>query len=921
MKGKVRKRVIFVNTFIILFIIYSYISIRGEYLQILGIGEQYVEIFKHNLKQRIEVFLAGFIIIYLLTYITTAFIKGGLKKFFIQEKVDMPKLPNKSISLAFAVISGLIFSSVLTEKAILAFNRTYYGGNPDPVFNLDIGYYVFQKPFIESMLYSFIAVMAIMCVYITIYYVLCFHKFFKNGIDFEMLKNSTFIKQIVFYAFLVIIAIAAISIIMVQDIVLGKFTQTYNGTSLYGAGFTDVTIKKWGYILFSAFVVICGMVSLRKARKGQIKKACYTVLLIPVYLVGLFLVVATTDVVYVKRNELDKQKSYIQRNIEYTKQAYDININEIDLNNTGTITAEDIENNSEVIDNINIFNKNRVLSHLEEYQTNLGYYTFASTQLGLYDIEDGKKLIYISPREIISNDTRTFNNKTYEYTHGYGIIATSASETSETGGLKYLKSGFEVADSSINVNQPRIYFGLQTNDVIATNGKDSAEYDYPLTTTTNSYNTYDGQAGIKLGFFDRLILGIKERNIKIAFSKNINKDSNIIVKRNIIERAKKVMPYIQYDDNPYMILTESGNLVWVIDGYTTSNSYPYSQVTNLIQDNGTIKKINYIRNSVKVLVDSYNGTMKFYITDKSDPIIMAYWKMYPSLFENLNTEIPEEISKHFVYPEYLYSIQADILKQYHEIQPEVLYRSDDEWDIAKENTTKVTTLVGKEIKPYYTVVKTIDKNSTELGLVLPYTIKEKQNINAYLVGTYNKNGKKELRLYKFNKEAAILGTLQLDTLIEQDEKISAELSTIDVMGTRIEKNIIVIPVNNTLLYVQPIFQVFQNENKTAPVLKKVIVASGNKVAIGNNLDEALGNLLSQEAVSIKIETDNIEDLIEEIIRANNNLKQSNQSSDWALIGQDIEALQTLINQLEKLVEEEKNIDEVGEDDPVRPKTE
>ena len=904
MKKKIRKRVIFVILFIIAFIIYSYINIRGEYLQILGIGEKYVEIFKHNLEQRMYVFVVSFAIIYLLTYITTVFIKKGLKKFFIEENKEMPKLPNKSISLAFAVIAGLIFSSVITEKAILAFNKTYFV-ETEPVFNLDIGYYVFQKPFIEAILYSFIIVMAIMCIYITAYYLLCFHKFFDKGISIETLKKNTFIKQIVGNAFAIIIAIALLAIIMVQDIVLGKFTSTNNGTSLYGAGFIDVTIKKWGYIIFSVFIIICAISALRKCRKEQYRKACYSILLIPIYLVGLFGVVFLTDVLYLKQNELDKQKAYIETNIQFTKQAYDIEIEEIELENTGTITAEDIEKNSDVIKNINIYNKSRVLTHLEEYQTSLGYYTFGSTQLGLYDIDGNKTLVYVSPREIISNETRTYNNKTYEYTHGYGAIITSASTTSENGGLKYIKSGFTDTEDNIKITQPRIYFGLQTNEVIATNVKNNTEYDYPLTSTTNSYNTYDGEAGIKLGFLDRLVLGIKEGNIKLAFSTNITKDSNIIIKRNILERVEKVMPYLEYDQNPYMVITDEGRMVWVIDAYTTSNSYPYSQVTNLVQDNGTIKKINYIRNSVKVLVDSYDGTMQFYITDRTDPIVMAYWNMYPSLFEDLNAEIPEDISKHFLYPEYLYNIQADILKQYHQVQPEVLYRSDDVWDTAKENTSQVTTLVGTDINPYYTAVKTVDNDETILGLVLPYTVNEKQNINAYLVGSYNEEGEQELKLYKFNKDAAILGTLQLDTLIEQDEKISAELETIEVTGTKIEKNIIVIPVNNTLLYVEPIFQVLQNENKASPMLKKVIVASGNKVAIGNNIEEALTNLLSQEAVSIEIETDNIEDLIEEIIKANNNLTQSNESNDWELIGQDIDRLQTLITELEKLVEEEK----------------
>lgn len=906
MKKNIKKRQIFVTLFIIAFIIYSYINVRGEYLQTLGIGEKYVEIFKTNLYQKINVFIVSFIIIYILTYTTTLFIKKGLRKFFNEDKIEMPKLPNKSISLAFATLAGLIFMYTITEKAILAFNSTLFV-ETEPVFNLDIGYYIFTKPFVETLLYSFIVVMSVMCVYITIYYVICFQKFFKQGINMETLKKSTFLKQVTTYAFMIVIAISLLAITMVQDIVLGKFTSIQDGTSLYGAGFIDVTVKKWGYIIFSIFIIICAIWALKKARKGQYKKACIKLLLIPIYLVGLFIIVFLSDLIYVNNNELDKQKDYIETNIKFTKQAYDINIEEVELENTGTITSEDIEKNSEVIKNINIYNNNRVLSHLEEYQTNLGYYTYSSTQVGLYNIEETKTLVYISPREIISNEvTRTYNNKTYEYTHGFGVVVTSASTTSETGGLKYVKSNFVDTDESIEISEPRIYFGLKTDNVIVINSEEDVEYDYPLTNTTNNYNTYNGKAGIKLGFLDRLILGIKEGNIKLAFSSNITEDSNIIIKRNILKRVKTIMPYLEYDEEPYMIVTDEGELIWVIDAYTTSDSYPYSQVTNLVQENGTIKKINYIRNSVKILVNAYEGTMQFYITDRTDPIIMAYWNMYPDLFEDLDSQIPEDISKHFVYPKYLYNIQADILKRYHNVQPEVLYRAGDVWDTAKENTSQVTTLVGTEIEPYYTVVKTVDNEKTELGLILPYTIKGKQNINAYLVGTYNDKGEKILTLYRFNKDDAILGTLQLDTLIEQDEKISEELKAIEVTGTKIEKNIIVIPINNTLLYVEPIFQILQNEDTTAPILKKVIVASGNKVAIGEDITEALKNLLSQEAVSIKIETDNVEDLIEEIIKTNNNLKQSNASSDWSLIGQDIEDLQTLITQLEKLLQEQES---------------
>ena len=283
--------------------------------------------------------------------------------------------------------------------------------------------------------------------------------------------------------------------------------------------------------------------------------------------------------------------------------------------------------------------------------------------------------------------------------------------------------------------------------------------------------------------------------------------------------------------------------------------------------------------------------------------------------------MPKEVAEHIVYSKYLYDIQARMLEKYHNIQPEVLYRQDDIWDRAKENTTRTTSSsTGTYIDSYYTQVKTIDNNSSKLGLVVPYTIAEKQNIISYLVGTYDEQNNKKLTLYKFKSENAILGTTQLDTLVEQDETISKELNTLNVTGTRIEKNIIVVPINNTLLYVEPIYQVMLNDEEQVPLLKKVVVASGNKVAIGNDIKEAIANLLSQEAIDIEIVSENKDELIEQIINANKNLEQSNVSNNWEMIGKDMAKLQELIGELEKIVEQEnleKN-EEVGVDAHIAP---
>ena len=375
------------------------------------------------------------------------------------------------------------------------------------------------------------------------------------------------------------------------------------------------------------------------------------------------------------------------------------------------------------------------------------------------------------------------------------------------------------------------------------------------------------------------------------------------------------MPYLKYDEEPYMVVTDEGKLVWVLDAYTTSNDYPYSQET-IIEYGGLKEKINYIRNSVKVIIDAYDGTTDFYITDKSDPIAIAYSNIYPELFKD-GEEIPQDISKHMVYPKYLYNIQAKILERYHNVQPEVLYRADDVWDVAKENTSRTTSAAtGTDIEPYYTMVKLTNNNSAQLGLVLPYTIEEKQNITSYLVATCDSQNNKKLTLYKFKTGSSILGTIQLDSLVEQDEKILNELNSLNVTGTKIQKNIIIVPINNTLLYVEPIYQIMLNDKSQVPQLKKVVVASGNKVAIGNNIEEAITNLLSQEAISIEVEAENKDELIKQIINANKNLEESNKSNNWEMIGKDMSKLQQLIEQLQTLVEQdEKKEAEIEKNEP------
>lgn len=901
---KMKTRVILVLLFIALFSVISYISLRGSYLEYKELGENYTEVFFTNLKYKYTIFGINFIALYFIIYMTNRGIKKGLKSFFDKEKKEMPKVPNKSIAFIISAVVSALMSSVIMKQIILCSSNASFGIQ-DPIYNFDIAYYMFQKPIIQMFLLYFMAILVGLTVYMALYYIIVFNKDF-DGVDGKMLKQSSLIKKLIRNAVLIVVLFALMTVLNTTDILTSKMLTIKDGSDstqnieITGAGYTEVMIQRWGYLIF-AFVMIFSAIRASKGfKEDNTSKVLKNLAIIPGYLVVLFLVIIIFNVVFVNSNKLDKEKEYLAYNIENTKNAYKINIEEKSLENSGTITQKDVDENTDVINNIRIVNEDTVLKTLEDNQTGTGYYSYRNANIAQYKIAGQYKLIYVSPREI-KNSGRTYSNKTYEYTHGRGQIVASATDVSETGNLNYIQKDVSGEDDKLGTVNKQIYYGLETNNIVATNTKNRKEYDYTDENNKEYTSSYQGQSGLSLNFIDRVILGIKTGDLNLAFSSEVTNESKILINRNIIKRAKTAMPYLIYDDNPYTVVTDEGKTVWVLDAYTVSSQYPYSQFTSIEHD-GIKEKINYIRNSVKVIIDSYDGTMKFYVTDKTDPIAMAYRNVYKTLFEDLDTEIPADIAQHFVYPKYLYNVQAKMLKTYHNVKPDVLYRTDDLWDFAKYNSTVISKSTGTILEPYYTTVNNGD--GEEVGLVQIYTPSSKQNLISYLVGTTN-GSNNVLKLYKFSEDSNILGPMQLDKQLEQDETISLAINALNTTGTKVTKDIVVVPVNNTLLYVESIYQTMLNEEVKVPALKKIVVASGNKVAMGNNLKEALQNLLSKDASNIEVEnTDDIDGVIDALVKANKNLSESTSNNDWELVGSDIKKVQGLIDTLEKLKEQE-----------------
>ena len=895
-------RRILVTVFLIVCAVIAYINFRGSYLEYKELGENYLQTFLTKEKYYYRVLIINFILVYIIMYFSGRKIKKGLKVFFEQENKQVPRLPNKSIAVVTAIIESLIVGQKFTPNIILWISNTSFR-EVDAVFGLDVSFFMFIEPLLKMAVLYYIAICIGIIIYTFIYYVIVFNKYF-DGVDRETLKQNLAMKTLYRNIRLVAIGLCAYIVVCSMDIVFDNFLTTDNGIKLAGAGLVDSTIKYWGYNILGVVLLVSIFRAINSFKKGKQSKILKDLIVVPIYLVALFIVMLMFDLIFVNQNEFDKEKKYIESNISTTKKAYGIDCDSESIDYTGTITDEEVQKNQNIIDNATIVDKQTVLENLNETQASSGYYTYKIAKISSYEVNGMKKLMYVSPREIINN-RRTYNSKTYEYTHGYGLIFTSSTESSDDGTIRYIQNDIAGKESNIiNVNEPRIYYGLETNTTVVTNAKDKKEFDY--SDEQKDYETsYNGEAGLKMNFLDRLILGIKEKNVNIALSGSVTSESKILINRNIIKRARLALPDVIYDNNPYTVLDENGDIYWVIDAYTVSSSYPYSTYTE-IEYNGQKRDINYIRNSIKVIINSYTGEIKYYITDRTDPIAMAYRKVYPELFQDLDSEISKTIQDQFIYPEFLYNVQSTMLEEYHNTKADVLYRSDNTWEKATYKNQSTNNKTKNTLKPYYTMVSNSDGEET-IGLIQIYTPKNKQNISSYLIGTVE-NGQNKLTLKTLHSDTSILGPTQLDTQIAQDETIQSQIDSLSVTGAKVTRNMIIVPVENTLLYVEPIYQTLVNESNI-PVLKKVIVASGNKVAIGNNLQEATQSLISKSATKIELNsTDDIEGLIDSIIKANDNLSESLESNNWEIMGTDIQKLQSLINTLKKKNNEEKKND-------------
>ena len=681
-----------------------------------------------------------------------------------------------------------------------------------------------------------------------------------------------------------------------QDILIGDMLQkeSVKGAYLTGAGFLDVNIKLWIYRIISIVIIIAVYNFIRGIKKEESKKILFSIILIPAALIIVFIVNIAIDSIFLRGNDIDREKEYILQNIRATEEAYNINVENKEIAKGTDITSEKIKKDSELIEKLPMVTPDVVKETLENNTDNKekkSLYKYGNPNL----VKNGDAYDYLTTREIDDKD-KTLTNKIYKYTHGNFGILTSSSKVNKNGYLLNVSEKFEGQElNGTKIKEPRLYYGENTNSNAIVNAKDIKEYDYPTSTLTNKENNYNGKGGIKLSLLERIALAVTKGSTELIFNNNIVENTKVLLNRQIIERAKKILPNIRYDKDPYLVTKDDGGLAWVIDGYTVTSRYPYSQKVSIEADKGGKERINFIRNSVKVVIDAYNGTVDFYVTDTTDPFISTIMKTYPTLFKNYN-ELSENIKKQMRYPQYLFDIQAKVLTTYHNSDVDNIYRADDRWEVAEvsgsgtRSSTSMYTLLkkGDELKP---------------AIITTYTPEKRKNIVSYLVGQ-TENGANKLTMYRYIEKSE-LSLSFIDTQIEKDEKVQKEMRELTTLGTELKTVRILLPYEDTTLYIKSIYQVFLNED-SVPVLKKVIVANKGKVGIGNTLKEAMQRMLTENAIDIDVrDLANEDELKDAIIKQNKTLKDVMKQGDFEYTGKDIQRLIKLVDQLEEVSKEKK----------------
>ncbi len=824
--------IIVVVGIIVALIVLSKISgLVVEWLWMSQLG--YVGIFWRLLTIKWALFAAAFVVVFLFFWINFRFILKNFLRFSRERDFDVPvqtegQIPPRRaravppvLSAFIALIFGLIVSS--QWDTYLRFRWGGVFGQADPLFDLDIGFYMFRLPFYELIQNTFVGMTFLALVIAFLTYVSMGTLQWGRR---QMQQTKAYTATIQHLSIIFLLFLAAWG----WGFYLDRFHLLYSTRGVvYGAGYTDIHVVRiclWIMLFASAglgaFVVY--NLLLKRFKVVRIGVGSYFALLFLI----LVLLPAIIQKLKVQPNELEVETPYLKRNIEFTRQAYQLDrIEERDYPALADLSLQEISENQDTIRNIRLWDWRPIRQTFRQTQEIRLYYKFYEVDVDRYHLNGaGYRQVMLSARELAEQlpvKARTWVNKHLQYTHGYGLAMSLVSEKVEEGLPKYVVKDLPPVAMHLTIENPAVYYGEKMPGYRVVN-TEVKEFDYPKG-DENVYTKYHGSGGIPVdSVWKRILFAWQMSDINILLSSYITPESRIQLWRQVHDRVPRIAPFLELDRDPYLVVSE-GRLYWIQDAYTVSSKFPYAEPYRT--------GVNYIRNSVKIVVDAYEGAVSFYIVDPDDPVVRVYQKAFPGAFKELG-ELSPDLKAHLRYPEGLFSIQVEKFRTYHMTIPQVFYNQEDLWTRPQEKYAGSPI----EMEPYYILMRLPGERRLQYIIMTPLTPENRDNMIAWVAAKSDFPDYGKLVVYKLPKKRLIYGPVQIEAMIDQDDVISQQLSLWDQRGSKVIRgNLLVIPVNHSFLYVEPVYLIA--EQIDIPQLKRIIVVYGKNVVMEETLEQAI----------------------------------------------------------------------------------
>jgi uncharacterized protein len=839
MKSKKKKNWIYyvLGVVVLLLALSSGTAIYLEVLERQEIGG-FQSVYWTNLTYKIAFSAVVFLITFFSIFFTNLLIKRNFKKYFLGYEGTLNKVINVPIAFLFAFISAIFTKEIFYEKGLMFLNRTDFG-DKDPIFGFDIGYFMFSRPFLISVYELFSSLAVFVIFYTVVYYfllgVVSFDKFVFKNFAWDNATLRPFFRHN-FFNISIFFLIKAFSYKFQREGILYSTVE-----DVVGAGFVDV--KVWlPYYRIIPFILlaIVGM-SLFFIRKSRIKNTVITIAVFPAISILVSMIAAGMQFFVVDPNVISYEAPFIKNNMEMTQKAFSLDrIRVVDFPQVKELTKELITRNRETVDNIRVIDYRSTLESNLQTQRIRNFYTFNDGNIVNFPQGEESTPAFITAREILRSEnlpSQTYNSIRFRYTHGYGVVINPINKITNQGQVQFIIGDLD--DNRDKVAEPRIYYGQLTDQYVFVNAEGLDEFNYDGEASVR----YEGKGGILLTPFNRVLYSLKYGDYQMLVSSYVNRNTRLLLNREVVKRAQKALPFIQVDADPYVMVSDEGKLKWVLDGYTLSDRYPYAQTIRTFN----YGNINYIRNSVKILVDAYNGDVEAYIIDQEDPMIKVFKNIYPNVF--MNGDLPDSVKDYMKYPEFLFQVQSAMLTRYHLTSNEFeeFLSNNDLWEPSKTLVREGNQTQAFEIEPFYNTIKLPGglSEKEEFILMRPFSPAgaERNNMVSWLAARNSYENYGEMVLFRFSKNTNILGPQQIGVQINQNEEISRLMTQLGQGGSSVYKgSLLVIPIEDAILYVEPIY-IRAEGSSSIPAVRRIITGyqKGEEFILGagRTLEEAL----------------------------------------------------------------------------------